>query len=372
MTKIDNIQRTILSTLGDEKKSLLDRFCAVGLPTRKDEDFLYTDVAEIIDIETVDTKSTVNVSSVEGVNVSVEKSILQPSDKANALEILNAAASTEITKIIVPDNLQLTDILEINININSPEKTLSAQQIAICVNRNSNLKLIIRLRGNGNAIALNRIDLQIAENSQVDAVMLHTTNSANKFFTAMNIDLSSAARLSFSTINIESRFARNDFHLQFNGEGAEANINGLYIDGQNCHVDNHTLVKHRVPHCMSDALYKGIVAANATAAFAGRIVVAPDAQKTAANQTNRTMLLSREAHAYAQPQLEIYADDVKCSHGATSGQLDESQLFYMQQRGIDIETAKRLLISAFAQEIIDKIPFASVRDELTETLTNQN
>lgn len=372
MTKIDEIQQTILNALGDEKTPLLDRLSAIGLPTRKDENFLYTDVAELIDIEAIDTSNNVKISPIEGANISVEKSNLPLTENANALEILNSAASIETTKIVVPGNSQLSDILEISINVNSTKSHLSAQQIAIYVGSNSKLKLIVRLQGNGEAIALNRIDLQVAENSQVEVAMLHIDKSANKFFSTTNIELSQSANLLFSTINIESYFARNDFRLRFNGENAEANIHGLYIAGENCHIDNNTLVEHRVPRCTSDALYKGIVAKNATAAFAGRIVVAQNAQKTAANQTNRNMLLSRDAHAYAQPQLEIYADDVKCSHGATSGQLDEAQLFYMQQRGIDAETAKRLLISAFAQEIIDKIPFESLRTELSIILTNED
>jgi Fe-S cluster assembly protein SufD len=148
------------------------------------------------------------------------------------------------------------------------------------------------------------------------------------------------------------------------GRGAEANVNGLVIGDKEQHIDNRTLVDHKTSDCNSTELYKYILDERSTGVFAGKMLIRPDAQRTNSQQTNRNLCLTNDAHMYAQPQLEIYADDVKCSHGSTVGQLDENALFYMQQRGIPADEARHLLMYAFAGEVIENIRIEALRDRL--------
>ena len=148
---------------------------------------------------------------------------------------------------------------------------------------------------------------------------------------------------------------RNEAEVVFRGEGAETFINGLYVGHGRQHLDNHLFIDHAVPHCSSTQFFKGIMDDQSHGVFCGRIVVREDAQKTDSKQTNRNLLLSTEAMIDTQPQLEIYADDVKCAHGATTGQLDEDALFYLRTRGLDPESARDLLVYAFAHEVLDRM-----------------
>ena len=142
------------------------------------------------------------------------------------------------------------------------------------------------------------------------------------------------------------------------------NLCCIAIADNNQHVDNHTTIVHSVPNCTSNELYKYVLDEQAVGAFAGLGLVRPDAQHTSSQQTNRNLCATRDAHMYTQPQLEIYADDVKCSHGATVGQLDESALFYMRQRGIPVREARLLLMFAFVNEVIDTIRLDALKDRL--------
>lgn len=159
------------------------------------------------------------------------------------------------------------------------------------------------------------------------------------------------SRFDSISLSLGGSIDRNEIHVTLEEQGAECNLNGLYVLGQSEHVDNHTVIRHRVPHCKSTQLFKGVLGGKSNGAFTGRVVVAPDAQKTVAEQANHSLLLSDHAVAKTRPQLEIYADDVQCSHGATIGRLDEEALYYLRSRGIGPRTARNLLVHAFASEI---------------------
>lgn len=157
------------------------------------------------------------------------------------------------------------------------------------------------------------------------------------------------------------RIARNDISAVLGGEGAECTLNGLYLATGDSLVDTHTTIDHATPHCPSHEVYKGILGGRARAVFNGKILVRPDAQKTDAKQTNRALLLTDDAQINTKPQLEIFADDVKCTHGAAIGQLDEDAMFYLRARGIDEQAARVMLIHAFAGEVLDGIATPAVR-----------
>jgi len=154
-------------------------------------------------------------------------------------------------------------------------------------------------------------------------------------------------------------------------EGAECWVDGLYLVGADQHTDTHSVIDHQQPHCTSHQLYKGILDGNARAVFNGKIFVREGAQKTDAMQTNKNLLLSQQARVDTKPQLEIYADDVKCAHGAAVGQIDEEELFYLRARGINPELGRNLLTYGFAEEVIGKIKIDSIRSQLDEIVLRQ-
>jgi len=176
------------------------------------------------------------------------------------------------------------------------------------------------------------------------------------------------ARFRTQYVSIGGALVRNDVVAVLDGEGVDCRLNGLYVANGHQHVDNHTNIEHAKPHCDSHELYKGILAGRARGVFNGKIHVHPDAQKTDAKQSNGCMLLSEDAQINTNPQLEIYADDVKCTHGAFVGQIDEKAVFYLRSRGIKSTDARHMLVQAFANEVLERIEVEPLRDRLATDL----
>ncbi len=181
---------------------------------------------------------------------------------------------------------------------------------------------------------------------------------------AMHGQFGSHSRVNAHSFALGARLSRNNIHANLAGEGLECILNGLYLTKGEQLADHHMLVEHAQPHCASHEYFNGILDDKSKGVFHGRILVQPIAQKTDAKQTNRNILLSDEATVNTKPQLEIYADDVKCTHGATVGQLNEEAVFYLRSRGIGLETARQMLTHAFAGEIIERVKCEPVREEL--------
>jgi Fe-S cluster assembly protein SufD len=177
-----------------------------------------------------------------------------------------------------------------------------------------------------------------------------------------------SSTLTAHTVTLSGRLVRNDVNVAMDGEGAECTLTGLYVTSGEQHVDNHTVLDHAQPHCSSREYYKGVLDGKSSAVFNGGIVVRPDAQKTDAIQSNRNLLLSQDATINTKPQLQIWADDVRCTHGATIGQLDSEAVFYLQTRGIGREDARRLLTYAFANDVLGRMKVESVRSRLEASL----
>lgn len=340
-----------------------------ALPDRKDEDYLYTNANEAL----ASVGQVVNASiDATGVGGSIIGSVRDMAD-VDIVESSIAQDLINLTTVAVDDvlNLEFNDVnpnpVVINLSSEGGKAVLAQCRIDVVATEGSKSQLVLRtdnLRSAANSL----LKIQLKPYSSLDVVIVQTTLNEAPVFVNTFANVEQDAQLTVSTININPGFVRNNLQVDFKGQHASVKAYGIYnaIGG---HIDNTTLINHLVPGCTSEELYKGILGRDAIGAFAGRVVVAPDAQKTSSQQTNRNMLLSADAHAYAKPQLEIYADDVKCSHGATSGQIDQTQLFYMQQRGIDLSTAKQLLTAAFALEVVNKIPVQSVREEINELLT---
>lgn len=206
------------------------------------------------------------------------------------------------------------------------------------------------------------------EDSAIDYYQLQREGDAGFHIGAVDARLKRNCHFTSHAITLAGALVRNDVHVALEGEGSECILNGLYLlDGQQ-HVDNHTEIEHRRPRATSFELYKGILSGNAHGVFNGKIVVHKDAQKTDARQTNKNLLLSEDAVVNTKPQLEIHADDVKCSHGSTIGQLDADALFYLRSRGLDTHEARSLLSYAFASDVVGRIRIPSLRSRLDEYL----
>jgi len=165
---------------------------------------------------------------------------------------------------------------------------------------------------------------------------------------------------------------RNGLHISVDGNNCETNLNGLYYLQADQHIDNHTTVDHKKPHCTSSELYKGILDGSATGVFNGKVFVREDAQKIEAFQQNNNVILSESASMNAKPELEIYADDVKCSHGSTTGQFDDEAIFYLRTRGVGEDNAKKLMISAFAEDVLKNITTEAIRTHIDNLLKTRS
>jgi Fe-S cluster assembly protein SufD len=212
----------------------------------------------------------------------------------------------------------------------------------------------------------------VGENANLTINKLQLENEAN--FGVFNelTEINGNATFTMNTITLGGTLIRNNAHAQIKGQNAECNLNGAYLLKGNSHIDNHTLIEHQVPNCNSNELYKGVMDDQSTGVFNGKVIVHTDAQKTNAFQSNANVLLSGDATINSKPELEIYADDVKCSHGSTTGQLDDNAIFYLRARGVSQESARQLLVQAFIEDVLEKIEDESVvnciHKELAERL----
>jgi Fe-S cluster assembly protein SufD len=206
-------------------------------------------------------------------------------------------------------------------------------------------------------------EVDVAAGAIVDHVKLQRHAETTFHVSSMVSHIDRGGTLTSHAVTLGGRIVRNDIVSVLTGEGAECTLNGLYVVGGDSLVDNHTTIDHAKAHCPSHEVYKGILAGHARAVFNGKIIVRPDAQKTNAKQTNKALLLTGDAQINTKPQLEIFADDVKCTHGAAIGQLDEDALFYLRARGVGAAEARNMLIHAFAGDVLNGIRTLAVQDE---------
>ena len=241
---------------------------------------------------------------------------------------------------------------------------LVAPRIAVHVGEGAQVSIVESYAGIGQAATLTSVvtEVHLEPNAIVDHVKLQRESATAFHMATIGVWLDRASTFTSQALTFGGRIARNDITATLDGEGAECTLDGLYVTDGETLVDTHTTIDHAKPHCPSHELYKGILAGKTRAVFNGKIIVRQDAQKTDAKQTNKALLLTDDAQVNTKPQLEIFADDVKCTHGAAIGQLDEDAMFYMQARGISWFDARNLLIHAFAGEVLDRVKVQAVRD----------
>ena len=246
-------------------------------------------------------------------------------------------------------------------------------RVLIVAGENSQVRLVESYGGGGESPYLTNAVTEVVAGpaAVVDHYKVVRESLAGYHIGAMHLRLDRAASFSSHAVTLGGAIVRNDADATLDGEGVDCTLNGLYLANGRRLIDNHTTIRHASPHCSSHELYKGILDDEARAVFNGKIVVAIDAQKTDAKQTNKALLLSEDAQINTKPELEIFADDVKCTHGATVGQLDEDALFYLRARGLAEEQARSVLIHAFASDLLNRIAVDSIRAQLEDLLLRQ-
>ena len=268
--------------------------------------------------------------------------------------------------LYVPDGVVIEKPLQLITLLSSAVDLMVNRRILVVLGRAAQAKLLLcdhALAAN-NYLTTQVIEVFAGQDSSFELYDLEETHTANLRVSELYISQSAGSRVAVDNLTLHNGQTRNTVCVTFDGPGAELSLNGVAVTDKSQHVDNFTFVDHRSADCISSELFKYVLDESSTGAFAGKVLVREGAQHTSSQQTNRNICLTREARMFTQPQLEIYADDVKCSHGATVGQLDERALFYMRQRGIPEQEARMMLMLAFVGEVIGKVELEPLRDRL--------
>lgn len=408
------------SSIHQKRKDALANFSRLEFPTIKDEEWKYTSIAPLLKYNFVpkfvrkvipkdfiksllfdemehslivfingriSTEHTDLLNLPEGVVVgSVEEQTKKQNenflkhfgkyadDNNHIFTALSTAYTDDGAFIFVPAGKIVEEPIHIIfITDSEDEKILTQPRNLFIAEKNSQVTIIEHYVGYKEQIYFTNTVTEIVaeENAVVDHIKLQE-ESKNAFHIArMEVDQERNSNFSSHLISTGAELSRNDFNAKFNGEGGECTLNGLYmIDGTQL-FDAHTLMDHAKPHCNSHEHYKGILDDKSRGVFNGKIIVRPDAQKTNAFQENNSILLSDGALVNTKPQLEIFADDVKCSHGATIGQMDDEAKFYLKSRGIGEEASKGILLHAFASDVITSIKIETIRDYAEKVITQK-
>lgn len=280
--------------------------------------------------------------------------------------------ATSLTAIRVLKGQQVDQHVEMNIASDQTE-ALVIPVIYILCEANSNVQFSLKWQNESSGnFYLPHFVFDVQEGARLSFDMLQNAHDESVVLTRTTVLQEANSTCSLSAITTNAGWVRNELTFRLNGEGAESNLVGAYFPRQGQFVDNHTCVDHKVPNCLSNELYKGVLFDNGKGVFNGKVFVRMDAQKTNAYQNNANIIMSDEAQMNTKPELEIYADDVKCSHGSTTGQFDEEALFYLRARGFSLESAKMLLISAFASDVIARISNEDHRGFVIQELKNKS
>lgn len=383
--------------VADWRAVSLQRFTSLGFPTSKHEAWKYTSVALLGEkAKILPPPATAKVDSqVEGSHLVVfvngrfepglsrlaalpkgvsvrsiakvleedpdaSRSWLRHTDDTRAFSALNGAFLQDGAWIEIPAGTRVEAPIEILWVGEKAGGSLLSERLWVEAGASAEVTLVERFQGQGdywrNALA----EVRVGENAKVLHVVCQTEGPEAIHFRQVRSVLQRASRYESHQLSFGGSSARDEIEVRFEGEGGEAILNGLFVGAGKQHLDNRTFIDHAVPHCRSEELYKGVLGGEATGVFDGKVLVRREAQKTDSSQTNKNLLLSRDAEINTKPTLEIYADDVKCAHGATTGQLDPNSLFYLRARGIGKPEAERLLTRAFAHEVLDAVPVKGI------------
>lgn len=408
------IKQHSAAPLNELRDKAFSDFCRLGFPSRKEERYRYTDMAALFapnyglnlgrldipvhpyeafkcDVPNLSTSLyfVVNDSFYsrqlpqahlpEGVivdslcRVATERPELigryyghLASTASDAITALNTMLAQDGLCVYVPRHVKIDRAIQV-INILRADVDLMVnRRVLIILEEGAEAKFLFcdHAADDRHFLSTQVIEAFVGANASLELNCLEETHAKNVRVSNVYIEQQADSRVNHNVITLHNGITRNRLDLTFVGEGAECHCHGGVIADKHQHVDNNTLIDHQVPHCTSNELYKYVLDDQATGAFAGRVLVREGAQKTTSQETNQNLVATKEARMYTQPELEIYADDVKCAHGSTVGQLNDAALFYMQQRGISRDEARLLLEFAFIEEVIDKMELAPLRDRL--------
>ncbi len=400
--------------LNDLRDKAFDDFCRLGFPSNKVERYKYTDMQKIFepdyglnlnrleipvnpydvfkcDVPNLSTslyfvvndsfydKILPKCSLAEGVIVgSLSKVATEHPELVakyygkiantgdDAVTALNTMLSQDGLMVYVPKNVKVEKAIQVINILRSDVDLMVNRRLLIVMEQGSEAKFLFcdHAADDRNFLATQVIEAFVGENAKLDLYCLEETHYKNTRVSNVYIEQQANSVVNHNVITLHNGITRNRLDLVFKGEGAECFANGCVIADKSQHIDNNTLIDHQVGHCTSHQLYKYVLGDEAVGAFAGRILVRKDAQKTSSNEINQNLCTTKKARMFTQPMLEIYADDVKCSHGSTVGQLNDAAMFYMRQRGISEKEAKLLLEFAFVNEVVDQIQLEPLKERL--------
>ena len=404
-TMIHEHSSDVMNAVRDEA---FERFCKQGFPSKKVERYKYTDMQKLFepdyglnlnrlqipvdpynafrcDVPNLSTSLYFVVNDVfyhdekpkghlsEGVIIGSLKEFATSeyynklAGQANdATTDLNTMLAQDGLYVYVPKNVKVDRAIQVINILRSDVDLMVNRRVLIVLEEGAELKMLFcdHAADDKNFLATQVIEAFVGENASLDLYCLEETHHKNVRVSNVYIDQQANSRVNHNVITLHNGVTRNKLDLTFSGEGAECQCYGCVIADKQQHVDNNTLINHKVSHCTSNELYKYVLDDKAVGAFAGRVLVEHGAQKTTSQMANQNLTATKEARMFTQPMLEIYADDVKCAHGSTVGQLNDAALFYMRQRGISLSEAKVLLQNAFINEVIDKMQLEPLRDRL--------
>ena len=318
------------------------------------------------------TRTDVHVESLRALDAAIEPPLGSLVDtKQHPFAALSTALLDDGAVLRVPKGAQVTDPLHlVFVATGSREPRATQPRLFIDASENSRVQVIQDFVSLSDDVGLTNgvSEIRVGAGAQVDLVTIQRENAASFHFSNVSARLGRDARFSHHNLTLGGRLVRNDLAVVLEEEGADCTLNGLFIGAGEQVIDNHTLLDHAVPHGTSRQLYKGILGGRSRGVFRGRVIVRPNAQKTVAYQSNPNLLLTTGARVDSKPQLEIYADDVKCGHGSSIGQLDQDAIFYLRTRAISEPRARQLLTRGFAQQILAALPVAALTEGLHEPL----
>jgi len=386
------------------QKEALERFKAKGFPTNKWEEWKYASLKSWNEKDLDWTPASLHESSTASLQTQNGNTSFQGSLPAgvefisfdtflasnpalaakweqrlpildqNSLYDLNTALVANTQVLWVKAGVSVDDAITHDFIVSASKASAIQSRLIVFLEADASLTLIERaFTKEGSAEVLSNFvqEIYVSEKANLTYVKeqdlaANTSHIDHTFITQL-----SDSQVDLFTFSLNAEYLRNNLHFYSDGEKVVSNLNGLYVPGENQLMDSHTVVDHRKPHSESNELYKGVLMGNATGVFNGKIFVRPDAQKTNAFQSCKNVLASTRATMNTKPQLEIWADDVKCSHGTTTGQLNEEALFYLRSRGISLANARTLLLLAFVQEVIDRVTHEETKLRLTDKIISK-
>jgi len=350
----------------------LHTFSAMGFPTRKVERYKYTDVAEDfapnygIALTPLEVKDLPYCYRIGGAPVDVASFYNSLADRQDAVVALNTLLSVDALVIYVPRNTKVEHPIQISNILKGEHDTMVNRRILVIMEECAEADIVITDKAVDQTHFLTNqvVEVFAGDGSHLNMYEVEETHLLCTRYSSVFVRQGRDSQVRHTSLTLFNGRTRNRLDVSLQGQGSEVILNGCVIADKTQHVDNNTLIDHQVPHCQSNELYKYVLDDSSVGAFAGRILVREGAQKTVSNETNANLCATSSARMYTQPMLEIYADDVKCSHGSTVGQMNDDALFYMRQRGISEQEARLLLKSAFITEVIETIPLEALRDRL--------